>query len=128
MVWDVPDPQVGEHVSAADVRLWEAWNGTKTACARVSVKAAEKVAESTIKVKYTSCVVRLVQPRAKKQLRCYKCLEIGHVRAACKSEVDRSACCIRCGKPDHQAKNCTAEVCSAVCNGPHHVGHPTCRR
>uniref|UniRef100_A0A182W7Z9 Uncharacterized protein n=1 Tax=Anopheles minimus TaxID=112268 RepID=A0A182W7Z9_9DIPT len=43
--------RVGEQVPAADVRIWESWNGTKTACARVSIKAAERVAGGTIKLR-----------------------------------------------------------------------------
>jgi len=32
------------------------------------------------------------------QPRCYKCLEIGHIAIKCHSKVDRSGCCIKCGK------------------------------
>jgi hypothetical protein len=44
----------------------------------------------------------------KRPLQCYRCLEIGHVRATCPSAVDRSGLCHRCGKEGHMARTCTA--------------------
>jgi hypothetical protein len=44
----------------------------------------------------------------KRPLQCFRCLEIGHVRATCPSAVDRSSLCHRCGKEGHMARTCTA--------------------
>jgi hypothetical protein len=37
-------------------------------------------------------------------LQCYKCLELGHVRAACVFAVDRGHLCSRCGGSEHCAR------------------------
>jgi hypothetical protein len=42
-------------------------------------------------------------------LQCFRCLERGHVRERCTSQVDRSGACYRCGKPGHVARACTAQ-------------------
>jgi hypothetical protein len=38
-----------------------------------------------------------VQPLPARGTQCYRCLETGHVRRNCKSEIDRSDRCYRCG-------------------------------
>lgn len=65
--------------------------------------------------------------------RCYRCLELGHLRAQCASPVDRSARCYRCGKVGHAAASCTETVpCCPLCgddrgrNGCHVLGEPGC--
>lgn len=42
-------------------------------------------------------------------LRCYKCLERGHVRSNC-TDTDRSDVCYRCGEPGHVARFCRAQL------------------
>ncbi|TGZ54440.1 hypothetical protein DBV15_12725 [Temnothorax longispinosus] len=41
-------------------------------------------------------------------LRCYRCLDMGHVWALCTSLVDRSGLCYRCGVSGHRASLCPA--------------------
>ncbi|KYN21933.1 hypothetical protein ALC57_05671 [Trachymyrmex cornetzi] len=46
---------------------------------------------------------------------CYRCLEPGHVRMHCKSEIDRGSLCYRCGKPGHMAKDCSEVAHCVIC-------------
>lgn len=58
-------------------------------------------------------------------LQCYKCLHRGHVRAQCKSEIDRTGNCYRCGARGHRARDCEAPEYCALCA---EKGRPTARR
>ncbi|XP_045503998.1 uncharacterized protein LOC123700723 [Colias croceus] len=75
-------------------------------------------------------MVRLNDP---KPLRCFKCLEVGHVQALCSSTVDRSNICYRCGDVGHKAGQCTATaarcVLCAEANRPadHRLGSQACK-
>jgi hypothetical protein len=40
----------------------------------------------------------------KRPLQCFKCLELGHVRVTCTSNVDRGHLCYRCGGGGHRAR------------------------
>ena len=46
----------------------------------------------------------------KRPLQCFRCLELGHVRATCTSTVDRGHLCYRCGGSGHRARGCTAST------------------
>ncbi|XP_024893959.1 uncharacterized protein LOC112468828 [Temnothorax curvispinosus] len=68
---------------------------------------------------------------AKKPLRCYRCQEMGHTIATCKSKNDRTGACYRCGETGHQANGCEAPFKCAVCAGKglpsnHRVGSKPC--
>ncbi|XP_049871151.1 uncharacterized protein LOC126370360 [Pectinophora gossypiella] len=77
------------------------------------VTAAKKVTDTgRVLVGWTSARVRLLAPRP---IRCYRCLESGHLGAKCSCEVDRSKLCFRCGQPDHKARDCGAEPNCPVC-------------
>lgn len=39
----------------------------------------------------------------------------GHIKAQCRSEIDRSGDCYRCGRSGHLAIGCTNEVACAIC-------------
>lgn len=41
----------------------------------------------------------------KKEEKCYRCWEIGHIKSQCKGP-DRGGLCLRCGKDNHKAKEC----------------------
>jgi hypothetical protein len=51
-----------------------------------------------------------VEAIAKRPLQCFKCLELGHVRATCVSTVDRSHLCYRCGEAGHRDTSCPASA------------------
>ncbi|TGZ51555.1 hypothetical protein DBV15_12612 [Temnothorax longispinosus] len=65
-------------------------------------------------------------------LQCYKCLELGHTRSTCHSDVDRTGAYYRCGNTGHPARECLAPVSCAVCQSKgmphnHRVGGPICK-
>ncbi|XP_047543188.1 zinc finger protein GIS2-like [Vanessa atalanta] len=95
------------------------------------VAAAKRVLEvGRVKVGWVSARVKLLEPRP---LRCFRCLEGGHMGAKCDRSVDRSRLCFRCGLPDHRARECTAAEakcieCSAAGKpAAHAVGSKACQ-
>lgn len=67
-----------------------------------------------------------------KSLQCYRCLEKEHVRAMCKSAVDRSSLCYKCGGTgDCMATRCAATARCLACaakgrSAAHRIGGPAC--
>lgn len=64
-------------------------------------------------------------------VQCFKCWEFGHVRFACKSPVDRSGLCFKCGVSGHPARECGAVPRCAICSDrgrdcAHRVGSDAC--
>jgi len=116
-------------ITVGPIRRWTV-NGLGTAWVRCPLTAANRLArEGAVRVGWTRARVEVLPERA---LRCFKCWGMGHVRAACSSEVDRTASCYRCGTRGHQARGCDAPVNCALCadsNRPsnHRAGGPACR-
>lgn len=78
---------------------------------KLPLAAAKKAAEKgTIQVGWNKVKVALLEARP---LRCYKCLERGHVK--CPSLQDRSDRCYRCGGLEHNAKECAAPPKCPIC-------------
>lgn len=92
----------------------------KTKCARDSVKVGNMVASPSglfslwVRCPQTAAdalgdrlLVGWVSARIahlpQRPLQCFKCLEAGHAGAACKSTVDRSKRCFRCGREDRKS-------------------------
>ncbi|XP_063632468.1 uncharacterized protein LOC134803598 [Cydia splendana] len=96
---------------------------------RCPIAAAKKVAgKGRLLVGWVSAHVKLLEARAQ---RCYRCLEPGHVRAKCPSDIDRSQLCYRCGQVGHKAKECSAAPHCNVCatlgkEAGHRVGSKSC--
>ncbi|XP_053994075.1 probable ATP-dependent RNA helicase vasa-like [Hylaeus volcanicus] len=80
------------------------------------------LASGRLVVGWTSARVEALAARA---LRCYKCLELGHVLQKCPCEVDRSARCYLCGGIDHRARDCAAPPSCPVCAD---IGRPANHR
>jgi hypothetical protein len=51
-----------------------------------------------------------IHPLPARGTQCYRCLETGHVRRNCKSEIDRSDRCYRCSAQGHRSRDCLARV------------------
>ncbi|XP_063372175.1 uncharacterized protein LOC134660374 [Cydia amplana] len=101
----VQEVRVGE-IKSDPWSLGSAW-------VRCPIAAAKKVAgKERLLVGWVSAQVKLLEARAQ---RCYRCLELGHVRALCPSEIDRSGLCYRCGQPGHKARDCSATPRCTVC-------------
>ena len=110
-----------EDVRAGDIRADTA--GLGTVWVRCPVAAANKVADAgRLLVGWVAARVKLLQPRA---MRCYRCLDIGHVRARCTAEIDRSEECYRCGRPGHKAAQCSAMPNCSLCTA---AGRPAGHR
>ncbi|XP_039309913.1 uncharacterized protein LOC120358737 [Solenopsis invicta] len=95
--------------AAADIRvngLRPGTGGLHGAWARVPKAAALKAAKTgRLRVGWTMARVELLEARP---MQCHRCLEVGHVRNKCPSEVDRSGLCYRCCQEGHLAGTCQA--------------------
>ncbi|CAB0028684.1 unnamed protein product [Trichogramma brassicae] len=113
-------------VRVGEIRQGRAGKGT--AWVRCPVAAAKKVAAGPLLVGWVSAKVAVLPS---KPLRCFRCLETGHVREECTAEVDRSGLCYRCGSAGHQARECNSAPRCVVCaaaNRPadHRAGSVAC--
>lgn len=72
------------------------------------VAGARKLAQAgKIALGWSTARIRAIP---KRPLQCFKCLELGHVRATCVSGVDRGHLCYRCGGSGHRARGCPASA------------------
>ncbi|XP_063367024.1 uncharacterized protein LOC134655491 [Cydia amplana] len=116
-----------EDIKSGEVTLGP--SGLGTVWLRCPIAAAKKVAQGgRVRVGWVSAQVRLLDSRP---TRCFRCLEVGHVRAKCKSEVDRSLICYRCSGTGHIARDCNATAHCSLCaaagiRADHRVGSKTC--
>ncbi|XP_048001833.1 uncharacterized protein LOC125238543 [Leguminivora glycinivorella] len=105
-------------------------NGSGTLWLSCPVAAAKKVVEAgRLKVGWISARVVLLDT---KPLRCYRCLETGHVGAKCEKGIDRSNICYRCGESGHKSRECSAQPSCAVCKAAgkpadHPIGGKGCQ-
>ncbi|XP_045542251.1 axoneme-associated protein mst101(2)-like [Papilio machaon] len=76
------------------------------------VEAAKRVVEGKLLVGWVSARVKLLERR---ELRCFKCLHSGHVKARCTAEVDRGLQCYRCGQLGHRSAECHAAPHCTLC-------------
>lgn len=75
-------------------------------------------------------VVRLELLR-RKPVQCFRCWRFGHVRSNCRSGVDRTGLCFRCGGAGHAVRECVEIPRCAVCvemggDHAHRLGAPRC--
>ncbi|KAL0822152.1 hypothetical protein ABMA28_004284 [Loxostege sticticalis] len=116
-----------EHVKVGVIR--QSWSGSGTVVVKVPVTVAQKLTKGRLLVGWVSCRVQVLET---KPLRCYRCMEGGHVKEQCPCETDRSELCYRCGRPGHQARECTAAAPNCpICADQgkpanHKVGSKTC--
>ena len=76
-------------------------NGLGSAWIRCPVAGARKLAQTGKVILGWSTAKVIAIPR--RPLQCFKCLELGHVRATCVSAVDRGHLFYRCGESGHRA-------------------------
>ncbi|KAL0829497.1 hypothetical protein ABMA28_004257 [Loxostege sticticalis] len=116
-----------DHVKVGIIR--QSFSGNGTVVVKVPVTAAQKLSKGRLLVGWVSCRVQVLET---KPLRCYRCMEGGHVREQCPCETDRSELCYRCGRPGHQARECDAAVphCPVCADlgkpADHKVGSKSC--
>lgn len=87
------------------VSLRKAFGGTQTAIVVVPNEVAKRLCGSArLRV---GLVYARVRP-TELQVRCFRCLGLGHVARAC-SGVNRSSCCLKCSNSGHFSRECAAE-------------------
>ncbi|XP_049886855.1 uncharacterized protein LOC126381426 [Pectinophora gossypiella] len=64
-------------------------------------------------------------------MRCFRCLEPGHMGVKCTCEFNRSQLCFRCGQSNHRARDCDAKPHCPVCEAAgkpasHSIGGSGC--
>ncbi|XP_033362933.1 uncharacterized protein LOC117241054 [Bombus vosnesenskii] len=90
--------QVGE-IGATRGGLGSAWVKCPAAGAR-KLAQAERIA-----LGWSTARIRAIP---KRPLQCFRCLELGHVRATCVYSEDRGHLCYWCGGNGHRARDCPA--------------------
>ncbi|XP_059061181.1 uncharacterized protein LOC131854074 [Achroia grisella] len=123
--------QIGEcqpdAVRVGDIR--RNTSGMGTCWVRGPVAAIKKAtAAKHIRIGWVSARTELLRQRP---LRCFRCLEGGHVSNQCSQPQDRSGLCYRCGEEGHRAATCTADprcvICAALGRPANHwVGAKSC--
>lgn len=82
--------------------------GLGSAWIKCPVAGARKLAQAgKIALGWSTARIKAIP---KRPLQCFKCLELGHVRATCVSGVDRGHLCYRCGGSGHRARGCPASA------------------
>ncbi|CAH2048627.1 unnamed protein product, partial [Iphiclides podalirius] len=100
-----------DHVKADEIR--EGRRGTGCIWVQCPVAATKVlVSARSMRIGWSYVHVESLEPR---RMKCFRCLEIGHTRLQCTSEVDRSDICYRCSAPGHKATACLAKPHCAVC-------------
>lgn len=79
---------------------------------RCPIAVAKLVSNTRLLVGWVSAQVHVLPPRP---MRCFRCLDVGHVRCACTSEFDRSEECFRCGTKGHKSAECSAAPHCSIC-------------
>ncbi|KYN22038.1 hypothetical protein ALC57_05570 [Trachymyrmex cornetzi] len=108
----------------------QAINGLGTLWIRCPLAVAKKVTKNRwIRIGWVMARVDLLPERT---TQCYRCLEPGHVRTQCNSEIDRGSLCYRCGSSGHMAKDCGEAVHCIICasrniKADHRMGGPACK-
>ncbi|TGZ47807.1 hypothetical protein DBV15_12403 [Temnothorax longispinosus] len=82
-------------------------SGAGSAWASCTAGAASRVFKKGLTVGWSRARMEPLQARP---LRCYRCLDVGHVWARCTAPVDCSDRCYCCGDRSHRAGLCTARV------------------
>ncbi|KYN28026.1 hypothetical protein ALC57_02566, partial [Trachymyrmex cornetzi] len=105
--------------SKADIRvgpLRPGRGGLYAVWVQCPLSCANKIlGEGRLRVDWTSAGV---VPLAKRRLQYFRCLAVGHTRASCQSQTDRSTWCFQCGSDDgHKANVCRRPPKCPVCAG-----------
>ncbi|XP_044585999.1 uncharacterized protein LOC123266036 [Cotesia glomerata] len=113
------------------IKIRKAFRGTQTAAVTLPMTIARKLVEGTgkIHVGWVNCRIKATT----RPIQCFKCWHFGHVGPQCKSQVDRSKLCIRCGQEGYRIADCKNSAKCAICadqqgakDVAHHAGTYRC--
>ncbi|EFN62147.1 hypothetical protein EAG_13725, partial [Camponotus floridanus] len=65
--------------------------------------AAQLFKIGKVRIGWSIIKIEMLQAREKQ---CFRCWRFGHLKYNCKSEIDRTGCCYRCGSSQHKVKEC----------------------
>ncbi|XP_026830882.1 uncharacterized protein LOC113563436 [Ooceraea biroi] len=90
--------------------------------------AMEATKSGKIKIGWTNARIEMLQARP---IRCFRCMESGHVRDKCTNEIDRTGMCFKCGVTGHKAANCANRPHCPICekrgqDANHRMGSVIC--
>lgn len=124
---------LGEHHEVNRVSLSKtSYRGQRSATVVLQEEGLSKLLDAgRIKVGWVSCRIR----EAIKVVRCFRCLDYGHLARACKGP-DRSKLCLKCGEANHKIEACQKDARCLLCaalkdtaiNSEHITGSRTCPR
>lgn len=84
------------------ISIRKSYGGTQTATVKLHADKAEKLAkEGKVRVGWVICRIR----RKTQPMRCFKCMEFGHIASRCTGE-DCTGLCFKCGEKGHKARSC----------------------
>ena len=104
-------------------------SGSGSAWAQGPLAAVKKItAARKVTVGWVAATVEALDPRP---LRCYRCLQEGHVGQRCTETSSRGDRCYRCGDPSHKARDCGADPKCPLCvdlgrPANHRLGSKSC--
>ncbi|XP_059056184.1 uncharacterized protein LOC131850044, partial [Achroia grisella] len=99
-ILEIPGSQTGDQADALASKFRDVFPEGTVRIARPTKTAEMRVMgldDGRIRIGWVSAAVELLR---QKPLRCFRCLESGHVLARCSHEEDRSGLCYRCGVPE----------------------------
>ena len=90
-----------DRVTPDVIKMRGSYSGTKAATIALPAGVANKLVKAgRVRIGWVNCRVRF------SVVKCYKCLESGHISRNCKSKLDRSKQCFQCGKEGHKKVAC----------------------
>ncbi|CAD6216258.1 GSCOCG00012876001-RA-CDS [Cotesia congregata] len=120
--------EIGEtcEIPLGTIKIHKAYRGTQTAVMTLPAAAARKILTGSGKVRigWANCRIRATR----RPIQCFKCWHFGHLGSQCKSNVDRSKLCIRCGQEGHKIAKCENPAKCVLCadQSAHHAGASRC--
>ncbi|XP_060665565.1 uncharacterized protein LOC132797808 [Drosophila nasuta] len=95
------------------ITIRRSYGSRQTASLRIPVDSAAKLLKAgKLRVGWNTCRIRRkIQP-----IRCYRCMEFGHIQSRCTAEADCSGNCYNYGEAGHQAKTCSKKPKCILCS------------